>query len=34
MIKLAANKLMSTPAVKRAWEHFQTVASLTKENND
>lgn len=29
-----AYKLMSKPAVKRAWDHFQTVAALTKENHD
>ena len=26
-----ADKLMENPAVKRAWDHFQLVATLTKE---
>jgi hypothetical protein len=29
-----ANKTISNPAVKRAWDHFQTVAALTKETHD
>jgi hypothetical protein len=29
-----AEKLIANPAVKRAWDHLQTVSSLTKEKND
>jgi hypothetical protein len=29
-----ADKLMSNPAVKKAYEHFQLVCELTREHND
>lgn len=29
-----ANKLMSNPSVKKAYEHFQLVCELTREHND
>jgi len=29
-----AEQLMSNPAVKKAYEHFQLVCELTREHND
>jgi len=29
-----ADKLMSNPSVKKAYEHFQLVCELTREHND
>jgi len=31
---LEADKLMSNPSVKKAYEHFQLVCELTREHND
>ena len=33
-MQVEADKLLSNPAVKRAWDHFQLMCDLTKEHKD